>query len=153
MSREKICAFSGHRIDRLTNIKDEVKKRLNIEIDDAIRLGYTTFISGMASGFDTWAAEAVMERKEKGISLVCAVPHDGFCPDEILRKADKVKYISRKYYSEVYSVRNKWMVDNASLVICAYDGGSGGTKQTIDYAKREGIRIINILSPDTMWIE
>ncbi len=41
------------------------------------------------------------------------------------------------------------MVDRSARVIAAYNGESGGTKNTIDYAKRRGIEIINILDGDS----
>ena len=40
--------------------------------------------------------------------------------------------------------RNKYMVDNSDLIIAVFNGNSGGTKQTNDYAKSKNIEIIII---------
>ena len=40
--------------------------------------------------------------------------------------------------------RNRYMVNNSSLMIALFSGQSGGTKSTIDYAKQQGIEIIII---------
>lgn len=37
------------------------------------------------------------------------------------------------------------MVDRSARVIAAYNGESGGIKNTIEYAARQGIEVINIL--------
>lgn len=36
------------------------------------------------------------------------------------------------------------MVDNADVLVCAYDGKSGGTSYTLDYALKSGKVVINI---------
>ena len=53
---------------------------LKSAIQQAISDGYVTFISGMARGIDLWAAEIVIEEREKNdnIHLVCASPFNGF---------------------------------------------------------------------------
>ena len=40
--------------------------------------------------------------------------------------------------------RNRYMVDHASLLIAVYDGQSGGTRRTIEYAMRRGLGIVDI---------
>ena len=40
--------------------------------------------------------------------------------------------------------RNKYMIDNSSLVIALYNGKVGGTKQTIEHAKQQGPEVIVI---------
>ena len=65
------CCFSGHRAQSLPwgfNEKDErckkMKSRLKKEIISAINSGYSTFICGMALGFDTICAEMVLKLKK-----------------------------------------------------------------------------------------
>ena len=43
-----------------------------------------------------------------------------------------------------YQKRNIWMVDKSNRVIAAYNGGKGGTKNTIDYATHSGVEVVNI---------
>jgi uncharacterized phage-like protein YoqJ len=59
----------------------------------------------------------------------------------VLAAADLVKAISPKYSMASFLKRDEWMVDHASRVIAVYDGVSGGTKNTIDYANKFGVKI------------
>lgn len=37
------------------------------------------------------------------------------------------------------------MVDHAARVIAVYNGESGGTRNTVAYAKRNGVPVVNVL--------
>ena len=103
------------------------------------------------------AAEAVIRaRAHHDIRLLCAVPHDHqsdrFPPswkkryNVCLVNSDAVRVFASNYFSGCFSVRNRFMVDSSSLLICYFDGQAGGTAQTVHYAQGSGLRIIN-LSP------
>ena len=127
---------------------------LDQKIREAIDDGYTTFISGMARGVDIWAAQSVLRYQDMGypVRLVCAVPYKGFetrWSEEwqqryrlILRFADKVKFISRRYSPDCFQIRNEWMVDHASRLITVYHGAGGGTQNTLSYAVLENLSIV-----------
>ena len=149
------CCFTGHRHEKLTASKEVVVSKLRIAVDEAIRNGYTTFITGMAPGVDVWAAALVFEAKKMhpNIKLMAAVPYPKFGKSRdylrnleykrIIEKADYVKFISNSYYKGVFQKRNIWMVDHASLIIaiCHKDDGiiiEGGAKNTVDYAEQLG---------------
>lgn len=150
IDRLHCCCFTGHRPEKLHRSTEEAIAALTAAIDRAIAEGYTTFISGMAQGIDIWAAEIVLNRRSQNpdIKLVCAVPYLGFelgkkgkWTERILRimsNANSVKFVREKYSRSVFQLRNIWMVNHSSLLIAAYDGEAGGTKNTIDYALREG---------------
>ena len=74
------CCFTGHRPEKLGISEARAKVLLKSAIQQAISDGYVTFISGMARGIDLWAAEIVIEEREKNsnIHLVCASPFSGF---------------------------------------------------------------------------
>ena len=74
--REHTCCFTGHRPEKLRISEQAVISQLEAAIQDAIREGYTTFISGMAKGVDIWGAELVLQYPQ--VRLVCAVPFRGF---------------------------------------------------------------------------
>lgn len=40
------------------------------------------------------------------------------------------------------------MVDHSNLVIAVWNGKKSGTKNTIDYANRHGIKVINVLNTE-----
>lgn len=151
------CCFTGHRPSKLDYSEGEIKPLLETAIDNAISDGYVTFITGMAEGVDIWAAEIVLEKKKQNdaLHLICAVPHPDFEKrrgffeerryDRIIKNADYVTTISDHYYKACYQKRNEWMVDRSSLVIAVWNGTASGTKNTVVYAKRQGIDVINIL--------
>ena len=151
------CCFTGHRPDKMGFEEDKIKPILEKAIDDAIADGYVTFITGMAMGTDIWAAEIVLERKKinKSLHLICALPHPDFDSrrsmiekirfNNIIQNADLVKEISDSYFGSCYQVRNEWMVDRSSLVIAVFNGQKGGTKNTIDYAKKKCVKIVNVV--------
>lgn len=59
----------------------------------------------------------------------------------MLEAADLVNSISPAYSMASFQKRDEWMVDHASRVIAVYDGVPGGTKNTIEYAKKNGIEV------------
>ena len=134
----------------------QVLKDLEAAIKEAIVDGHNVFISGMARGVDMWAAEIVLELKEKypDIKLIAAVPFEGFelkwskenkaQYNDILSKADFVKYICPKFSYSSYQTRNEWMVDHSAKVIAVWNGEKSGTKNTVDYANKCGVELVNI---------
>ncbi|MBQ9162833.1 MAG: DUF1273 family protein [Clostridia bacterium] len=79
--------FTGYRLQKMP-FPEEEKNELYIRfieqelkvIHRLVELGYTDFISGVAQGVDTWAAEDVLspKKKNKFITLECAIP----CPQQ-----------------------------------------------------------------------
>ena len=147
------CCFTGHRPEKLRADETYVCKELETAIKTAIRDGYRTFISGMARGVDIWAAEIVLEQKAANpqIRLICALPHPDFEKrwrvdwqkryNAILKRADYIKTVCSKFSMESYQIRNKWMVDHSALVIAIFNGERGGTKNTIEYAEKQGVSV------------
>ena len=75
------CCFTGHRPEKLSLPESEVKAELEKEIRLAIADGINVFIVGMAPGLDIWAAEVILELREKEeltLKLIAASPHPGF---------------------------------------------------------------------------
>jgi len=151
----RVC-FTGHRPEKIHTNTENVKSALQREIMTAIREGKTSFISGMSRGVDLWAAEIVLALKETNpdIRLVCAIPFKGFETrwsaawqhqyTEILKKADEVHFICSGFSYYSYQARNVWMVNHASRVIAVWNGEKGGTKNTILYAEKSGVNVVNV---------
>ena len=155
------CCFTGHRPNKLPWGYNEkgirfflFKNRLRKAIKESIKNGYNYFISGMALGSDMLCAEIVLNLKKKhpNIMLECAIPcinqTERWLKDSvdryntIMSKADKVTYVSNKpYFNGCMQIRNKYMIDNSSLLIAVYNGSSGGTKQTIELAQKNQMKI------------
>ena len=153
-SRTQCCCFSGHRPEKLSATEAEIRIWLEEQVRNAVLDGFTTFISGMARGVDLWAGEVVLKLKAESlpIRLVCASPFPGFetgwakgwqtMYHDLLFNADAVAYISPSYTPYCFQKRNRWMVDRSSRLIAVYNGTSGGTKNTIDYARKQGCDVI-----------
>ena len=158
------CAFTGYRPQKMVfgfNEQDprcvEFKSRLHDTIEDLIGKGYAHFISGGAMGMDMFAAEAVMDLKEKypWIILEMVSPFDDQAakwePEYqerhawLFENADIVTAISHKYTRACIFIRNRYLVDNADLVLAAYDGQAGGTAMTVDYAHQMDIPVQTIM--------
>lgn len=149
------CCFTGHRKIPYED-SEWLKKRIHQAIVYCCSNGITTFIAGGALGFDTLAAAAVIEEKERHpeIMLVLALPcrdQTKFWAEEdrsvyafIEKKADRVMLLSEQYYSGCMQVRNKFMVDNSAYCVCYLKETYGGTYDTVKYAKYEGLRVFNI---------
>ena len=163
----KVCAFTGYRPHKLPYGNDELnpgcerlKQRLFCETLRLTREGVCIFISGMARGVDIWAAEIVLDLREtlpdRNLQLWAAVPYDRQALSwsiseqaryrRILERADRVERLSQEYYNGCLQKRNRWMVDHATHLIAVYDGQPGGTKSTLDYARRNGLEI-TIIEP------
>lgn len=52
--------------------------------------------------------------------------------------------VSHSYTPDCMMRRNRYMVDNSSVVIAAFNGSSGGTLNTILYAMRKKREVIQI---------
>ena len=151
--RMRRCCFSGHRPEKLIRSEKEIKAALCEEIKQAIQDGLTVFITGMARGVDLWAAEIVLDlrKRNQAIKLICAIPHEG-CEARwsanwkqlyrhVLDNADLVRVITSEYHTGVYQIRNEWMVNHSARVIAVFNGQPSGTKNTIDYAKNQGVPV------------
>jgi len=155
MAKEKTCCFTGHR--QLSQKKiEKIVKRLNEEVDRLISQGVTNFISGGGLGFDHITASLIVTKKQQGadIRLIFALPcrnQDEKWTDRqkqlyrsLLGEADAVHYVSEEYTPDCMKERNYYMVDNSAFCICAFLRDISGTGQTVRYAERQGLQIINV---------
>ena len=159
----KTCAFTGYRPSKMPWGYDETdarcvefRFRLREALEYLIGQGYTDFLSGGALGFDQMAAEIVLSLREKypWVRLVMVIPFDGQADKwsreqrgrwlEIIEASDRVIHISHEYDKGVFFKRNHYLVENADLLLAAFDGQPGGTAGTVAYAKRHGVRVVRI---------
>ena len=113
------------------------------------------FGAGGALGFDTLAAQIVLSLKETypTIKLILVLPclsqsdawslEDKSIYENIKGRADKVVYTSRDYTRGCMHKRNRHLVDNSSVCICYLTEKTGGTAYTVDYAKKNGLLVVN----------
>lgn len=160
--KERACCFTGHR-----NILQEhnipIQRVLTNVIFALASRGISTFYTGGARGFDTFAALSVISAKRifPNIQLILALPYrdqarnwndaDIYKYELIKKLADKTLYISEKYQKGCYFKRNRYMVDHSCFCVSYLFKKTGGTKYTVDYCKEKGIPVYNIheqLSPE-----
>lgn len=154
MKNKTVC-FTGHREIPLLK-KALITKRLRKTLIELIEQGYCYFGAGGALGFDTIAAQTVLDLKETypHIKLILVLPcksqanswsdSDKRMYEYIMSKADKVRHTSEHYYRGCMHTRNRHLVDNSSVCVCYLTQEKGGTAYTVKYALSRDLCIINI---------
>lgn len=149
------CCFTGH---RLISARDTIPlhELLLHELDGLIQEGCRDFYAGGALGFDTLAAQAVLERRAENptlrlhLILPCQNQHARWNPcqrdvyERILEQADSAEYIAEQYAPQNMHIRNRRLVDASGVCLCylrQYNSGTGGT---VAYARRRKLRIRNL---------
>ena len=166
----RTCCFTGYRPHRFPFSPDglrpeQVQAALGEQIRRLYDEGYRTFISGMSTGVDLWAAAEVIALREQhpDAELIAAVPFAGqeshwSIPQQreyrrVLDAAQQVEVLfdetaAEQNAAECYKKRNHWMVDRADtvLAVCEIDVADSrtGTAATVRYARRQQKRIFYI---------
>jgi Uncharacterized protein conserved in bacteria len=152
--KNQTCCFTGHRQLPQNKIA-ELQKSLENELIKLIIQGVKYFGAGGALGFDTLAALAVLKLKKKfpHINLILVLPHkeqttrwrdkDKKTYDKILNKADKVVYTAKHYRQGCMHFHNRHLVDCSNYCIAYLNSNIGGTAYTVNYAIKNGLKIIN----------
>lgn len=154
--RHLTCCFTGHRTIRpgeLNHVNAALERHILTLHDER---GVRYFGAGGALGFDTLAAEAVLQLRgsiRPDLRLILVLP----CGDQsdrwpladqakyerIKLCADKVVTLERHYRTGIMHARNRHLVDHAGFCICYHYKNEGGTAYTVDYARRQGLEIFN----------
>lgn len=149
------CCFTGHRYIPGAE-KDRLAQCLDMRVQELIMHGFRFFGTGGALGFDTMAAQTVLHLREKYpyIKLILVLPckdqdrrwrtEDQAIFESIKQRADKVVCPNVNYYRGCMQIRNRHLVDESNICICYLTKNSGGTYYTVQYAKKKGIRVINL---------
>lgn len=161
-----IVSFTGHRPDKISGwglsagaVEVAIRKSVAEEIESLVAEGATTFVSGMAPGFDLWAADEVLRLRAEGriaatVRLRLAVPYPGFersfaaeyrpLYESVVAAADEVVYVCPGYHHGCYARRNDFLVECAEVVVAYYEGTEGGTRYTLRKAEKLGRRVVNL---------
>ena len=163
INKAETCCFTGHRAVKLAWRDDESDPRceeLKNKIYNAAEAVYLSgkhrFICGMANGCDMYFGESVINLRFKypGISLEAAVPWEGQADKwpldlkerymRLISGCDCLTVVSKAYTPDCMYRRNRYMVDSSAALIAVYNGLAGGTRQTMLYALRKGLDVIEI---------
>ena len=63
---------------------------------------------------------------------------------DVLSKADRIVYTSASYTKGCMHKRNRHLVDYSGYCVAYLTEKSGGTAYTVDYARENGLRIVNL---------
>lgn len=160
----KVCCFTGYRpskfpfpLSKSSRQYIEFENKLTEALLSLFDDECYTFYTGGAMGFDIIAAEAVLDLKKASpypVKLICALPFknqsDTYTDtwksryEAVLAAADQIVYTLEEYHRGCYSIRNRYMVDNSDYVLTWYDGAEGGTKNTVNYALKNGKTVVNL---------
>lgn len=137
-----IITFCGHK--ELYDEK-EVKVWLERVTENLIVNGAETFYLGGYGAFDRLAASVLAEQKKQypHIELILILPY--------LNRRKDISPCDSSIYPPLESVpkklaivrRNRWMVDQADVVVSYVLHSWGGAAMTLEYAKRKKKRIIS----------
>ena len=157
MEKEFCCFFTGHRRlpkNRLDLIKELLREKIKGLIEDK---GVDSFIAGGALGFDTLAAQTVIEMKNEYpfIKLYLYLPcndqskqwsaEDRYIWRLIMSQSDGYKYVTDgPYVDGCMQKRNYKMADDALYGIAYCVMSKSGTGMTMNYAEEHGDVIDNI---------
>lgn len=163
MEREKTCCFTGHRAEKLPwgdNDRDSACLALKAAIADVVSSlyadGYRHFICGMATGSDIYCGEAVvaLRAEHPDVTLEAAIPFDGQENrwnsywrqryGRLAEECDTRTVLRRAYTADCMMDRNRYMVDRSRVLVAVYNGAPGGTRNTMLYAMRQGLEIIEL---------
>lgn len=153
--REHTVCFTGHR-KIPPEQQEKVVRQLRKTILELAGDEYRYFGAGGALGFDTLAAQTVLNLKSDlpQIRLILVLPclsqsdrwrsRDKEIYETIKARADKIVYTSREYTRGCMHKRNRHLVDSSSVCVCYLKDATGGTAYTVKYARSKNLRIINI---------
>ena len=139
-----IVTFCGH---SMVTGKEKLSKKLSETIEELINGGADTFYLGGYGDFDILAAREVKRSAMKHANIVSILV---------------LPYLDHKYNKELYDEtvypdlesipkrfailkRNRWMIDNADIVVSYVEHDYGGAAKTLEYAKKRGKRVINLV--------
>ena len=151
MKMKRVCTFAGHRnISATKELLSALKKHIEILIT---KENVREFLVGNYGDFDHIAAEAVRELQKlyPHIKLILVIPY-------LTKVITKYKEQFYEKYDSILMAdiplstpknlriikSNQYMVDKSDFLICYINRGWGGAAQTVDYADKKGIKVINI---------
>lgn len=155
IDRKRTACFTGHRKIPAQEIKN-IEKQLDKMIKRLYKKGVIFYGVGGSYGFDMLAEKAVIRarNKHKEIRLILVLPcknQDKYWTQdnkkefvEIKNMADKIVYTSENYTNGCMHKRNRHLVDFSGYCVAYLNKNSGGTAFTVDYARENGLEIVNL---------
>ena len=148
---KRVCTFAGHRdICATEKLISNLKEHIEILIT---KENVSEFLVGNYGGFDHISAKTVRELQKvyPHIKLILVIPYLTKVitkyKEQFYEKYDSI-LMADMPLSTPKNLRiiksNQYMVDKSDFLICFINRGWGGAAQTVDYAEKKGIKVINI---------
>lgn len=137
------CVFIGH-----GDAYGIDSAELHNFIRRVIEQGATLFLNGGMGHFDYMCAQTVSELKKDypSIRSELVIPYLTFQP-RTMKYFDSSIYpdgFEKYHFKAAIPKRNRWMVDQSQMAICYVTHGWGGAAQTMKYAIKKKLQIINL---------
>lgn len=146
-------SFFGHRrLDDFMGAKRRLEKLIRELLTEK---EYVEFLVGRNGDFDQLAASTVLRLKrtvrDDNSALVLVLPYltaeytgnqDSF--ESYYDEIEICQAAADGHFKSAIQTRNREMVDRSDLVVCCIERDKGGAYQTMQYAWRQGKKIINI---------
>lgn len=146
-------SFFGHReLERPIEIENRLDKLLHDLINQK---EYVEFLIGQDGEFDLLASSVIKRAIRNygygNTSFILVLPYMKakyrYNEKNYLDYYDEVEICAesaKAHYKSAIQVRNRNMVDRSDLVVCCIQHKSGGAYKTVQYAKKQNCRILNI---------
>lgn len=156
----RVC-FIGHR-----NIYEKIREKLKELTEQEIKNGCKFFTMGIHGEFDKMALSVCRELRKtyKDIKIEVVITsfkaiepiidHDEIFGDEKYTPYDDVETImyniEEEHYKRKIIASNKQIIDSCDTLICYVikKQNPSGAKLAMNYAKRKGLKIINLYQED-----
>ena len=160
VSQDAVCCFTGHQ-DIQPGEEQKILTRVRYLVMDLLAQDVLYYGVGGARGFDMLAAEFMLHVRDQvknKVRVISVLPYPGYMDswtedekrrqEEIIRRSDKVVWVSRENRPGVFHERDRKLVDGSGHVICYCRRVTGGTAYTVRYAMEKGIPVMNASSWD-----
>ena len=139
-----VCTFLGHKEVYDKDIYEKLARAVYGLVEEHDEAEFLFYNQGT---FYDLCLAAVLEARQrfpqKRISITWVVPAEERERWQRLLDACDYETMVQDHYSPGCMMRrNRYMVDHAALLIAVYDGQSGGTRRTVEYALRRQIPVV-----------
>ena len=146
-------AFFGHR--RIYNIREIEEKLVPILNELILTKEYVEFYIGRNGEFDEFAA-SVIKRVQKQLDrdnnvMILTLPYTVKDIEYYADYYDEIVIpdaIGKAHPKAAITLRNRWMVDTADLIIAYIEREEGGAYSAVKYAKKLNKKVVNIGSAE-----
>lgn len=142
---DNICSFCGHRI--VTDYSLEEKIYIKV-LDLVMNKNCTIFYSGGMGEFDMLCERVVRRIKKKYPYIkLCRIIYKYKTDLKAVRSlVDEIIIpdLTNVHYKKAIVMRNRWMVEEADMILCYIHKSYGGAYTMMKYAEKTNTEIIRI---------